>query len=289
MIVTRDLSIDDYHASDRLSTSKLKTFASLGPMAYRARHLVAENRQEPTDAMLLGQAFEDFVQLDSATFASKWTEAPADEGKADDALLAEAAALTTEEGKPFTKRHGAATVRLAIMRSKGINVLARRDFQTIERMAASLDRNIHAQQAIKGALTQCSLIDEWPLDIIPGIQARPDWMHATGETVDLKSTAKFAAFDSEILNRGMHSQAAIIDMIAGVRERTLIACENVWPYRCQVISLQSAWLDLGRAWVDEQIAGLRVCYERDEWPLCATIRTSNPPAYLTRRLENDDG
>ena len=286
-MITRDLSIDDYHASDRLSTSKLKTFANLGPLAYRARHLTAENRQEPTDAMLLGQAFEDLVQLDAAAFASRWTEAPADEGKADDALLAEAEGLTTEEGKPFTKRHGAATVRLAVMRSKGINVLARRDFVTIERMAASLDRNADAQAAIKGALTQCSMIDDWPLDIIPGIQARPDWMHSGGETVDLKSTAKFADFDREILTRGMHAQAAIIDLIAGRNVRSLIACENVWPYRCQLIELSPAWLDVGRAWVDEQIAGLRSCYERDEWPLCAPSRTSQPPAWALRMVDDE--
>ena len=286
MIITRDLSITDYHASDRLSTSKLKTFSSLGPMAYRARHLVAENRQEPTDAMILGQAFEDLVQLDAATFAAKWTEAPADEGKADDALLREAGELTVD-GKPFTKRHGAATVRLAIMRSKGINVLARKDFVTIERMAASLDRNADAQAAIKGAATQCSLIDEWPLDIIPGIQARPDWMHATGETIDLKSTAAFESFDREILNRGAHSQAAIIDMIAGRKHRALVVCENVWPYRCQLVELSPAWIDVGRAWVDEQIAGLRVCYERDEWPLCAPSRMSQPPAWAARKV--DDG
>jgi hypothetical protein len=286
-MITRDLSIDDYHASDRLSTSKLKTFASLGPLAYRARHLTAENRQEPTDAMLLGQAFEDLVQLDAAAFASRWTEAPADEGKADDALLAEAEGLTTEEGKPFTKRHGAATVRLAVMRSKGINVLARRDFVTIERMAASLDRNADAQAAIKGAATQCSLIDDWPLDIIPGIQARPDWMHASGATVDLKSTAKFSDFDREILTRGMHAQAAIIDLIAGRNVRSLIACENVWPYRCQLIELSPAWLDVGRAWVDEQIAGLRSCYERDEWPLCAPSRMSQPPAWASRMVDDE--
>lgn len=289
MIITRDLSITDYHASTRLSTSKLKTFADHGALAFKARHLTAENRQEPTDAMILGQAFEDLVQLPADVFRAQWQEAPADEGKADDDLLAEAVAVgaTADEGKPFSKRHGASTVRLAVMRAKGINVLARKDFVTIERMAASVDRNADVQAAIKGAQTQVSLLDDW-LDMIPGLQARPDWWHDTGETIDLKSTAKFSAFDSEILNRKMHAQAALIDMVTGVRSsRHLVACENVWPYRCQLIELSSTWLDVGRAWCDEQIAALRVCYERDVWPLCATKRTSEPPRWAARMVDDE--
>lgn len=288
MKIVTDMPLAEYHASDRLSTSKLKTFADLGPMAYKARHLTAENKQQPTAAMLLGQAFEDLVQLPADAFRAKWVEAPSIEGKADEALLSEALAIgCTNDGAPWTKRHDAKTVHLAMLRARGVNALSRGDGVTIERMAESVARNADAQAVIKGAATQVSLIDDWALEILPGIQARPDWYHEGGSTVDLKSTSDFTGYDRAILNLHAHSQAAIIDQIAGRAERVIIVCENEWPFRCQVIDLSRDWLDAGQVWVDTQIAGLRVCYERDEWPLCAPRRVSNPPAWLVRKTDAD--
>ena len=283
MIASTEIGIADYHASEYVSHSKLKVFAELGPFAYRSRFLLGENRQEVTEVMRLGQAVETYLQ-DPDVFRATYSEAPAIEGKADDALLAEALSLgvLSEDGKPFSKRHGASTVQLAILRAKGGDVLTRSQMERIERMAQSFDRNRDARALVAGMTTQVTLRDDFAgLDILPGIQSRPDWYHAIdGDSVDLKCVESFAAFDKAIGDREYAAQAALIDIITGSSApRTLIALESTWPFRCQVVDLAPAWVDLGHAWVQRQLAGLRECYTRNEWPLCETRRTSYPPAW----------
>jgi hypothetical protein len=279
LTVSTDVDIENYHASDFISNSKLKTLADYGPMAYKARHLTQEHKSERSDAMAMGQAFEDYVQLASAAFAAKWQEAPAVEGKADDALIAEAAAL----GLTFSKRHDAKTVHLAMLKAQGVNVLSREVFVSIERMAESFARNAEAQATVRGLQTQVSLrLGFGGLDMLPGLQSRPDW-YGTGVAPDLKTTSKFAGFDREIVSLGYHRQAALIDIIAGVHAHPLIVCESVWPYRCQVVDVPPALTDDGHRWVMAQLDVLRDCYTRDHWPLCAERRTASVPRYIAQR------
>lgn len=289
MIVDDTITIEAYHASEFVSHSKLKTFAEYGPFGYWARHLVAGGpKREQSSEMRFGSAFEDFVQLDAATFAARWQEAPALEGKADDVLLAESAALgvTSDDGKPFSKRHDAKTVHLACMRAKGTNVLSRNDFVRLERMAEAFRANADVQWFIKSARTQVTLRDDLGgLDMLPGIQCRPDWYGAA--SVDLKTTSDFVGFDRAIVNLGYHSQAALIDVIAGEAPRFLIASESDWPYRCQLVEIPRALLDVGREWCERQIDALRACYARDEWPKCAPSRVASVPGWVQRKADGD--
>jgi hypothetical protein len=282
MKLLTDVSITDYHASEFVSHSKLRTFADVGAFGYYARHLVAGGpKPETTDAMRFGQAFETFIQ-EPAVFAERYKEAPALEGKADDALLAEATAL----GLAFTKRHDAKTVHLAMMRAQGGDVMSKADMVRIERMAESFAKNPDVRIAISGMDTQVTLHSVGGgFDALPGLQARPDWYGVgSGASVDLKSVAQFGDFDRTIVSSGYHTQAALIDVIAGVRNpRTLIACENVWPFRCQVVELPHELLEAGAAWCRERIAELRTCYERDEWPLCETTRVASVPRWMKER------
>ena len=286
MIATTEITIDDYHASDLISNSKLKTLDEFGPFGYHARHLVASApKRERSSAMAMGQAFEDFVQLDASAFAAKWSELPAIEGKADDEMIAAALAL----GLTFTRRHDAKTVHLAALKARGVGVLAREDFIAIERMGEAFARNADAQAVVRGLQTQATLRDDLGgLDIIPGLQSRPDW-YGPGGAPDLKTTGKFTTFDREILSLGYHRQAAMVDVIAGPHDHPLIAVESAWPYRCQVVDLPKALVDDGREWIARQLDVLRECYTRDEWPLCVTRRSASVPRWLAQKVEHDDG
>jgi len=290
MIISYDTAIADYHASDRVSVSKLKTLDEHGPVGYRARHLTAEVRQRPTPAMVFGNAFECAAQ-DPATFLAQYVEID-DVGDKDALLLeCEELGLLTEDAKPYTKRHGVSTLKTALCVARGQSTLKRAEFVAIERMVANLEANEDVQRAIRGMRKQASLIADTPLDVLPGFQSRPDWYDPdTGGSVDLKCTAHFARFDSEIINRRMHAQASMIERIAGAPStRHLVACENVWPYRVQLVTLSEPWIAVGHAWCEAQLNVLRECYGRDEWALCPMSRVSEPPAYVTRQTEDDDG
>jgi hypothetical protein len=281
LTISTDISIDEYHASEFISHSKLRTLAEVGPFGYRARHLTGENKRERTDAMAFGQAFETFSQEPQA-FARRYVEAPAVEGKADDALLAEAAVLgVLVDGKPYTKRHDAKTVQLAMMRAQGQDVMTRADMMRIERMAESFARNPDAQDVCRGMQTQATLREDFGgFGVLPGLQSRPDWY---GDRVfpDLKTCGQFGQFDREILTRGYHTQAALIDIIVGERcAHPMIVVESEWPYRCQVVDLPLDLLEAGREWCEARLAELRECYARDNWPLCETRREANVPRWM---------
>ena len=59
--MTEQIGIEDYHASERISSSKLRTFMALGPRAYYLRHVLKSNVLKPSKPMIVGQAFEDAI------------------------------------------------------------------------------------------------------------------------------------------------------------------------------------------------------------------------------------
>lgn len=283
-------TIADYHASEAVSHSKLRTFADAGPLAYYARHVVRSGTQPVTDAMRFGQLFEDFVQLHADDFKRKYREV---DGKGDKkALVAECTArgLLSDEGKPFTAHHGIATMQTALLRADGGDAVTPADMRCIERMAEAFARNSEAQAAIRGMTTQVTLRREWPG--VPGLQARPDWCNtdefATRSTVDLKVVSQWGRHDSngadltrELVSRGAHTQAALTDLITGPARRFVIAVEADFPWRCQLVYLDGL-LPLGAEWCKRQLEGVRDCYARDDWSACEPVAWATAPAWARK-------
>lgn len=260
MIVLHDISIDDYHASDFVSHSKLSDFADLGAAGYYARHVARESRRPSTSAQVVGQAFEDAIQR-PAEYLTKYAVRPS------------GVDARTKDGKAWIAEQEAA----------GKAVLTGDDGEAIERMANAFARNQTATSLVRGAKTQCTLRREYTLDALAGIQSRPDWLLSHG-TADLKTTRSFAEFDREIARYGYCSQAALIDIVGGRAPRFLIVCENAFPYRCQVVELASSWIEWGRGWCEQQIDLMRWCVESNEWPACDEKRTSEIVPWLAREV-----
>jgi len=290
-MIDTQTTIADYHASEAVSHSKLRTFADEGPLAYYARHVVRSGTQPVTDAMRFGQTFEDYLQLPPADFARKYREITGTGDK--EALVAECAALgvLTDDGEPFTKRHAPATMELALLRKAGGDAIKRGDMQRIERMADAFTRNSEAQAALRGMAPQVTLRREWP-GLPHGIQARPDWCtvdeFATRSTVDLKVVSNWGRHDShgadlvrDMINRGAHTQAAFIDLITGAAARMVIAVEADFPWRCQLVYLDDL-LPLGAEWCKRQLEGVRRCYADDDWSACGAVMYATAPAWARK-------
>lgn len=280
MIVDNNLPLAEYHASEYVSHSKLLCFVELGPYAYYQRH-VAGMPRSVTDAMELGNAAELYIQNHEA-FKALYVEAPVLEGKADETLLAEATALGVldDDGKPYSKRHNATTVHTAVLRARGQSVVTRSDMMRIERMANAFTDNAVIADVVRGLHKQVTLRDDFAeLDVLPGIQARPDW-YGERETVDLKTVSRFADVDRHLIP-GHATQAAFIDVVLGRRiVHHLAVVESEWPYRTQLVTIDDETMAVANGWVRKNLDRLCDHYASGVWPLCQPKRTTTLPRWL---------
>lgn len=254
-MISYDVTIDDYHASDHVSASKLSTYERQGPWAYWMRHVRHDRPAPSSEAFDVGRAFEaalcgepihEFPPVDiprtgkgSRTGMSAWRASVQMGGHIplDDSYA------------PFFE-HGVA------------HVLANRV----------------ARRLIESSRAQPTIRMEWPG--LPGVQSRPDWYDDFANVApDLKTTADLAAFDSQIWRYRYHRQAAMVDVCLGEScAHPLIVVEKAWPYRCEVVWLPDELVNYGAAETREALERLRRHYESGEWPQVVTEeRTARVP------------
>lgn len=253
-MISTDISIADYHASEFVSNSKIAVFARQGALAYYDRYVSrTEPAPAPSAAMVFGQAFEDLVQTPDL-WPDLYTVKPA------------VLKMTTKEGKAWRD----AQTRVVIDQD---------DHDAMVRMGEAIAQNRSARELTCAAQTQATVRGAFPG--LPGLQARPDWYSAGGSAVsewrpyvaDLKTTSRFEALASGrgVYDYRYHVQAAIACHLlaeeCGHRPTAyLIACETVAPYRCQVIEMSQSWIQLGWRTANRDLAALGECYRTGVWP-----------------------
>lgn len=280
ILLASQLPIDAYHASDRLSHSKLLDFARKGPRAFAARHVTrTQARTPPTEALVFGQSFEDLVY--GKPIHELYMVKPA------------GMSFATTEGKVW-KKDAIAT---------GKEIITQDDYDAMVCMRDSLRENETAMRMIDACRAQATFTADYAGT--PGIQARPDWDSESGciesgfapFTLDLKSTIGLAklAGGRGVADYGYHSQAALAkwcmnqNNTRGVR-CFLLAVEKTAPFRSQVIEITPDWLDVGWQWCQRKIEKLRGHYESGEWPRVERELISLPtcPAWLSGSMGDDD-
>jgi hypothetical protein len=73
--ILTDIPIDQYHASDALSKSKLSDLAECGPEYYHGRHVAKTIPSEETEALRLGRIFDGYID-DEKRERARWAEFP---------------------------------------------------------------------------------------------------------------------------------------------------------------------------------------------------------------------
>lgn len=270
-MIRYDIPIDDYHAAEYISASKLGTFADLGPAAYHSRYIArTDPPREPTQAMVFGQAFEDLLQ-DSESWAEKYVVRPA--------------------GMKFTSKEGKAW-----RSEQKLLVLDTNDREAMDSMQRAIAANSTALYMINACdkLQPTGRID---VDVLPGIQSRPDWYCTNGHAVsgftpfslDLKTTSDFTGLVSgrSVAKWRYHVQAALVKHCFDDCDTYLLAVESQAPYRCQVVEITDAWTDIGRAWAGRQIDKIAACYESSRWPSVEqdSVALPAPPKWLSNEGE----
>lgn len=253
MTIIRDIYIDDYHASDYVSASKLSRYVREGARSYYD-HYIAKTapKRGQSAAMLLGQAFEDLIQRPEAWEDTYVVRPPG-------------LNLATKAGKAWSAE-------------QTLTVISSDDYDTMERMAEGLADNDRACQLTLHGLEQITARAEYPG--LPGLQARPDWASvgcAVSQwhpyTVDLKTTS---TFDRLVSGRGIadyryHVQAAIAASCLSADYGAwpfsyLLVCESVAPYRCQVVMLPGDWIRAGWETAQRGLRSLASHYDSGLWP-----------------------
>lgn len=253
MIYTEaELPIDRYHARPHLSHSKLRDFDAYGPYGYKLMHIDRVRKRECTKAMAFGLALED--ELCSALYgrtpaSTEYVFKPAGlDGR-------------TKEGKAW------------LAQNEGKVDLSAQDKETIAMLVQTIMRDEHIASVLRECTPQPTY-DSPERDIFLAQQARPDFVHPEGCTIDLKSCASLAdvASGRDIANHGYHSQGAFAHSCMqanGVRVHThkLLACEKVFPFRVQLIKVDSAFLAAGLRWCSSVSGRILRCKLADRWPL----------------------
>ncbi len=263
MSILRDIPIDEYHASRFVSASKQRTFTQRGPRGYWLEYIYdGGRRSEPTDAMKVGQCFEDAVC-----------------GKPTHVLVPEGMKLTTKEGRAW-KAEQTATVIGSQFRG------------LFERGVEHVRENRTARALIEASEEQVTVRRDWRG--IPGLQARPDWLCLGGCDAsdwapcapDLKTTVSLNGFGRSVLDYAYHVQAATVatclrdDDVTDVRH-PLIVVEKASPYRCQVMWLDTEYVAIGARRMAETLARMAEHYESGEWPAVTEDETTlEAPAWL---------
>lgn len=265
--VIRNLPIEEYHSSLRLSTSKMADFATGGPRLFAMRHIKRSlPPREQTDAMRFGQLFEDATQgrePDWSTYAVK----------------PEGMSFATKDGKAWRSEH------------EGKQIISQLELDTLKWMTESVIESEYACSLIRASEQQVSLTDDFACQL--GLQARPDWLNfRDGYSLDLKTCQTLCDITSgsSVREYRYHCQAEIVVRLAcqSAELRTptfapyLIAVEKSAPYRCQVVEISTAWLVPARRWVNEQIDGIDKCVLSGEWPRVTeqVVQLPEPPTWL---------
>jgi hypothetical protein len=285
MAILYDISNAEYHASTRVSNSKLQDFVSRGPRLYHMKY-VSKTLPEDADkeAFVFGTAFEDMVcgKLKLSDYLLKPT------GKEGDGR--------TVEGKAWREANGA---------GKGDDwkpnkpMLSQEQLTCMEEMNASLREHQLASAIMYEAKQQVTLTGElYGVEI----QARPDFLCDTGNvytgfrpcSLDLKTTKSMNGMTSAkaIVDYGYEMQAAFVHELCEQNSiansvQLLLPVEKSLPHRCELIEPDEYFMHAARKRLYFHMRKLSECVHKNEWPRSSggIIRVSKPAWY---KEEKDD-
>lgn len=247
--VYRGVSFEQYRAIAAANKSGLEWLAQ-SPLHYWANCLDPKREpDEPTAAMKLGSAIHCAV-LEPKEFAARYAKAPACDRR-------------TKAGKEIYE---------AFLAEAGAReILSADDFETCEKIAVAVRRNISAEAILEAGSAEVTLV--WQ-DKIEGVlcKARLDWL-APGVIFDLKSTQLAAPVDfaKQVANLNYHVQAAFyidgLETLTGEQATFVFgAIEKAAPYAFGSYYLDPASLDAGRKLYRQWLAKYAECLRTKKWP-----------------------
>ncbi len=262
-----DISIEEYHAGEGFSRSKLIHF-SKSPLHFW-HEAYSQNKEARKEADVIkkanplefGNALHTYV-LEQDTFFSRYIALPKIN-------------RVTKAGK--------AAYEDLLCRAEGKQIICEDALKEIEAMAQSIELHQEAKALISDAVYEKSLF--WT-DPDTGIlcKVRPDIWH-NNFICDLKTTASgaFRDFQKSVFSYSYHVQAGMIQEalkhVLGVQMENFIfvAIEKEAPYAVAVYRLDPLAVSLGVTRFKNILQGIKTCQDSNNWPSYPTewIRVPN--------------
>jgi len=265
--IINGLSHDEYHAMvDVVSNSYLGRL-DIVPAA-------AKIQREETPALTFGRAFHCYVLEGVDQFYKSF-------------VVADKRGKQKKEDKAYWE-----DLRFTA-EWKGIKIIEHDDFVTIEGMGDAIKRHPFASKLLAEGISETSIF--WT-DEETGLpcKCRPDRIPdgSKGVILDLKSTrnASDMAFKRDCINYGYAREAGIycegFSKATGANFNDLIfafiVCEKEPPYRTEVYSLSTEFLDYGYMEFHRLLQIEKECRDKNFWPhyKCANATELDKPGYV---------
>jgi hypothetical protein len=219
MTFLRDLPIDQYHAHEALSASKIKVFQQRGPLAFHQTFNTKTIEPEDKPCWDFGRAFDDQMFIDQAQWDLRY------------AIKPQGLNLSTKEGKAWKESIG------------GRTPISWDDAALMSSMHDAIARNTLAGNLLNDGEAQVSVRRQLPKYQCE-IQCRPDWLNLTAEQkylCDVKTCDRLERFEFDAVKFGYHSQMALAQWILAQEghqcDAYLIVVEKQLAGRCCVFQI----------------------------------------------------
>lgn len=240
-----ELSNEEYHASQGISSSHLKCVHLETLKHYKHKYIDGNKEFEKTDAMTLG-SYVHALLLDYESIEKEFIELPKMDRR-------------TKVGKQLYAEFMA--------ESKGKQVIKSADIETGKKMASALNENAIVSKILAGASLEETIVNDDPFCGI--IKCRADILNEKlGFVADLKiaNTFNFGNFEKEIRYRAYDLQAAFYCDQWSIDDFLIINIESEPPFDIVVYEFSQALLEQGRKKYNKAIDKLLLAREKDNWP-----------------------
>lgn len=297
MTIIRGESIDDYHAHEALSNSKIGDFIDNGPLWWKRRYRDKAIAGKDSKAFKAGRAF-DAMMTEPDTFEKVYVMQPE--------------TYPGDKGEPKPWHNGATFCKdfNARIAAQGLVPLSEKEWTALANMRDAVHEHAIARELIALCEPQVTIRTKMPAWGLT-LQARPDMLSTKPASISRgrRFSLDFKTIDSlsrvydhfdpknptvgkPIIEHGYHRQAAIDNCLLALEKEYgdtahyLVFAEKTEPYRVAVVELSEAFLELGWREVERAMGQIAECHRKNTWPGSpAGVVTIDPPGWLASREE----
>lgn len=279
------LPIEEYHAANAVSHSKLEDFRS-EPRAYYDKHVSKTIQRDETDDMLIGSAAHCLILEGSEKYASEYSvlpeDAPRKGSKAYSALVVDGLTALKFEQDALVKR-----MQMAVAKNElAARLIACEGFEPEVTWRIELEGGVYIQCRTDGWIERLTQKDAEDLnDIVKRLGSSTEFKASESIVLDLKTCqtltqGRRGSFHKGLEEFGYHRQqsfyTSIINEVFGDKPDHFffVAVEKQAPFDCIVNEIPEEDVQTGFDEIKDgdasrgipSLKDLLTCYRNDVWP-----------------------
>lgn len=277
LIKPEQLPIDEYHASDAITSTKIRQFIE-SPETYKDRlngtHPDCNRSGSDPRYFFFGNLFEDMITLDTEQLAEMYYFCKGGEPERPQDRVINAK-------KPSQESKEKIAAWYAFLDAVGDRrIVSYPECRTIEKMLAGYYNNSTACQLWNSTEKQLTIRKKYKSQTL---QCRFDGVNTqTDIAVDLKTTSKpLEQFSKAIydyrydLQLAWYSELYHMQFKRELKEFKFIVCETIYPYRCQVIELPDGVIQSANFTIINAVKDMIDCIDSMEFPTTPETATAS--------------